>query len=108
MEVRSKKSSSDKFIDKFFIVFSTLIDVGAGCVMLGAGHVTGVDLDASALDTAQQNLEEFEIDNVDLVNLDVRKVGDVMRDKVEVVLMNPPFGTKHNKGWQEVVFSSEI
>ena len=66
--------------------------------MLGAGHVTGVDLDPSALDTAQTNLDEFDIDNVDLVNLDVRKVGNVLREKVEVVLMNPPFGTKHNKG----------
>jgi len=83
----------------------TILDLGCGCgvltigcVMLGAGLVTGVDLDPSALDTAQTNLDEFDIDNVDLVNLDVRKVGNVLRDKVEVVLMNPPFGTKHNKG----------
>merc|ERR1740128_823292 len=55
----------------------TILDLGCGCgvltigcVMLGDGHVTGVDLDPSALDTAQTNLDEFDIDNVDLVNLE--------------------------------------
>jgi len=70
-----------------------------GCVMLGAGSVTGVDLDPDALVTARQNLEDFDIDNVDLVNLDVRQADRLLRpDSFEVVIMNPPFGTKHNKG----------
>jgi len=69
-----------------------------GCVMLGAGSVTGVDVDAAALATAQQNLEEFDIDNVDLVHAEARHVDRLVRDKFEVVVMNPPFGTKHNKG----------
>jgi predicted RNA methylase len=69
-----------------------------GCVMLGAGAVIGVDIDPDALDICQQNLEAFDIDNVDLVNTSVREVDSVIRDKVEVVVMNPPFGTKHNKG----------
>lgn len=70
-----------------------------GCVMLGAGSVTGVDLDPEALVTARQNLEDFDIDNVDLVNLDVRQVDRLLRpDSFDVVIMNPPFGTKHNKG----------
>jgi len=70
-----------------------------GCVMLGAGSVTGVDLDPEALVTARQNLEDFDIDNMDLVNLDVRQVDRLLRpDSFDVVIMNPPFGTKHNKG----------
>jgi len=70
-----------------------------GCVMLGAGSVTGVDLDPDALVTARQNLEDFDIDNVDLVNLDVRQADRLLRpDSFDVVIMNPPFGTKHNKG----------
>jgi len=69
-----------------------------GCVMLGAGAVIGVDIDPDALDVCQQNLEAFDMDNVDLVNTSVRQIDSVMRDKVEVVVMNPPFGTKHNKG----------
>eukprot|EP00088_Acartia_fossae_P069462 TRINITY_DN9079_c0_g1_i1.p1 TRINITY_DN9079_c0_g1~~TRINITY_DN9079_c0_g1_i1.p1 ORF type:complete len:213 (-),score=38.69 TRINITY_DN9079_c0_g1_i1:238-876(-) len=84
----------------------SILDLGCGCgvlsigsVMLGAGHVTGVDIDVSALDTAQQNIEDFDIDNVDLVNLDVREVDNVLRRGLfDVAIMNPPFGTKHNKG----------
>jgi len=69
-----------------------------GCVMLGAGSVLGVDIDSAALDICQQNLEEFDIDNVDLVKTSVVDVDSIVKDKVDVVVMNPPFGTKHNKG----------
>lgn len=72
--------------------------------MLGAGSVTAVDLDPAALDTAQQNLEDFDIDNVDLVNVDVKDVDQVLRGQFEVVIMNPPFGTKHNKGTDRNIF----
>ena len=67
--------------------------------MLGAGSVLGVDIDSAALDICQQNLEEFDIDNVDLVKTNVVDVDSIIKDKVDVVVMNPPFGTKHNKGW---------
>ena len=66
--------------------------------MLGAGAVTGVDIDPDALDTFQQNIVDFDMENVDLVNIDVKEVDKVLRQKFEVVIMNPPFGTKHNKG----------
>ena len=70
----------------------------SGCVMLGAGAVTGVDIDPDALDTFQQNIVDFDMENVDLVNIDVNEVDKVLKQKFEVVIMNPPFGTKHNKG----------
>ena len=66
--------------------------------MLGAGSVTGVDIDLDALETFQQNIVDFELENVDLVNIDVREVDAVIKQKFDVVIMNPPFGTKHNKG----------
>jgi len=83
----------------------SILDLGCGsgvltigCVMLGAGTVLGLDLDPDALDTCQQNLEAFDIDNVDLVNGNVTDADQILRQKFEVVVMNPPFGTKHNKG----------
>ena len=83
----------------------SILDLGCGCgvlsigcVMLGAGAVTGVDIDPDALDTFQQNIVDFDMENVDLVNIDVKEVDKVLRQKFEVVIMNPPFGTKHNKG----------
>lgn len=81
-------------------------DLGCGCgvlaigaCMLGAGSVTGFDIDPEALETCQENLLAFEIDNVDLVLADL-KISDflVHGKKYDTVLMNPPFGTKHNKG----------
>lgn len=81
-------------------------DLGCGCgvlsigaVMMGASYVLGVDIDEDALNTCQRNVEEFEIDNIDLIQYDVTNVGaEVSRVKVDTVVMNPPFGTKHNQG----------
>jgi len=79
-------------------------DLGVGCgvlsvgaCLLGAGHVTGFDVDPDALDVASRNVASFELDNVDLVLADVVR-GCVPRGGFDTVLMNPPFGTKHNKG----------
>ena len=78
-------------------------DLGVGCgvlsigaVMLGAGHVTGFDVDPDALEIAKQNFESFDIENYDLVLSDVLKLD--CNPVFDTVLMNPPFGTKHNKG----------
>jgi len=67
----------------------TVADLGCGCgvlslgaVMLGADFVTGFDVDPDALATFQQNLEEFEMEQVDLVMLDVARLGGEWRGKV--------------------------
>jgi len=72
--------------------------LSVGCVMLGAASVTGLDIDPDALAICQQNLADFEIDNVELVQAGMAQAGDIFRGKFDVVVMNPPFGTKHNKG----------
>jgi len=69
-----------------------------GCVMLGAGLVTGFDVDSDALDLFAENVSGFDIDNVDLINMDVKNIGSGWENKFDTVVMNPPFGTKHNKG----------
>jgi len=80
-------------------------DLGCGCgvlsvgaVMLGAGSVTGFDIDMDALELFQENIAEFDIDNVDIVQCDVKHISDVSGTTFDTVFMNPPFGTKHNKG----------
>merc|ERR1719348_1249964 len=69
-----------------------------GCAMLGAGYVLGFDVDTDALHLVRENLEDLEIDNVDVVNIDVKNIGDGWNRKFDTVVMNPPFGTKRNKG----------
>jgi len=83
----------------------TVADLGCGCgvlslgaVMMGAHFVHGFDIDQDALAVFQTNLEDFEMDNVDLVNIDVTDLGPDWKQRVDTVVMNPPFGTKHNKG----------
>lgn len=80
-----------------------VLDLGCGCsvlgigaAMLGASYVLGVDLDADALEVARQNAEEFEVTNIDFIQSDVRNLPIGLR--FDTIVMNPPFGTKHNKG----------
>ena len=68
--IHTIQSSYDGIEDKL------VADLGVGCgvlsigaCMLGAGHVTGFDLDPDALDIAKQNFESFDIDNYDLGRL---------------------------------------
>lgn len=65
--------------------------------------IVAVDVDEEALAVCQQNLSEFEISNVDLIQMNVVKqmqLGDGHRWKgrFDTVIMNPPFGTKGNEG----------
>ena len=81
--------------------------LGIGCAFLGASFVLGVDIDQDALTQCSSNCvrlsEEEEINcltNVDLICADIRENLLWSKfDKVfQVVVMNPPFGTKNNKG----------
>ena len=92
-----------------------------GARLLGAKVVIGFDIDPDAIETAKRNLEEFglnsEEDNdgyCDLVLNDVTQTFTPLFDQnsktgkdgnatlysgaFDTVIMNPPFGTKHNRG----------
>lgn len=72
-----------------------------GSVMLGAQLVTGIDIDEDALDILRENRNDFEMDgNIDMILADITDVNSLekMHKKFDTVIMNPPFGTKHNKG----------
>ncbi|XP_072037929.1 rRNA N(6)-adenosine-methyltransferase METTL5-like [Amphiura filiformis] len=81
-------------------------DLGCGCgvlsigaAMIGASLCVGVDIDEDALLICSQNAEEFELNNIDLVQCDLGSVEEGMWNKqFDTIIMNPPFGTKRNKG----------
>ncbi|XP_075685542.1 rRNA N(6)-adenosine-methyltransferase METTL5 [Rhinoderma darwinii] len=83
-----------------------IADLGCGCgvlsigaAMLGAGLCIGFDIDEGALEIFRTNAGEFELSNVDLVQCDVCSLPcTCLQKSVDTVIMNPPFGTKHNKG----------
>ena len=65
--------------------------------MLTSRECLGIDIDDDALEICSTNCQEFEIDNVDRLRADLTY--NIFRDKmVDTVIMNPPFGTKHNQG----------
>tara|TARA_B100000315_G_scaffold205956_1_gene199955 strand:+ start:9321 stop:9965 length:645 start_codon:yes stop_codon:yes gene_type:complete len=73
--------------------------LGIGALLLGATSVSLVDLDKKALGTAKSNVlkvksEGYSLGNAEFIEQDIGKV-DM---KVDIVLENPPFGTKirHN------------
>lgn len=68
-----------------------------GSSLLGAGECIGVDVDEDALEICRTNCKDFELNNVDLLQCDLTT--SCLRPKfVDTVIMNPPFGTKHNQG----------
>lgn len=80
-------------------------DLGCGCgvlsigaAMLGAGLCVGFDIDEDALEIFNKNVEEFELTNVDMIQCDVYSLSSRMSKLFDTVIMNPPFGTKNNKG----------
>ncbi|KAG7464013.1 hypothetical protein MATL_G00182620 [Megalops atlanticus] len=83
-----------------------IADLGCGCgvlsigaAMLDAGLCVGFDIDEDALATFKMNAEEFELKNIDMVQCDVCQLELAAYDKkFDTVIMNPPFGTKHNTG----------
>lgn len=68
----------------------------------------GFDIDDDALDIFRRNAEEFEITNLDLVQCDLCCLEtEAYAKKFDTVIMNPPFGTKHNQG-ENIVLSCGI
>jgi predicted RNA methylase len=96
-----------------------IIDLGIGCGMLTVASGlfetssnTGVDIDPDALEQTRMNCQEFELD-VDLIRGNVddlvwtvpseRHPGKLdwehrIKLKADTIIMNPPFGTKTQKG----------
>lgn len=71
--------------------------IGAG--MLGAGLCVGFDIDPDALSIFSSNVDNLDIRNVDAVQCDVLKdLPGRWKKQFDTVIMNPPFGTKHNQG----------
>uniref|UniRef100_A0A8C5R8Z8 Methyltransferase-like protein 5 n=1 Tax=Leptobrachium leishanense TaxID=445787 RepID=A0A8C5R8Z8_9ANUR len=91
-------------------------DLGCGCgvlsigaAMLGAGMCLGFDVDRDALEIFKTNTEEFELINIDMVQCDVCSIpSESLIKSVDTVIMNPPFGTKHNKGMDMVFLKTAL
>ena len=65
--------------------------LGVGCLLLNAKFVYFLDKDLKSLEVCASNVKSFK--NCELINSDVSK----FNHKVDVVVMNPPFGVQNRK-----------
>ncbi|XP_066594225.1 rRNA N6-adenosine-methyltransferase Mettl5 [Prorops nasuta] len=80
-------------------------DLGSGCgilslgaKMLNANYVVGFEIDSNALDIQYKNCDDLDL-FVDAVQCDILQYLPGKFEKFfDTVIMNPPFGTKHNAG----------
>uniref|UniRef100_A0A8C0EIN6 Methyltransferase-like protein 5 n=1 Tax=Bubo bubo TaxID=30461 RepID=A0A8C0EIN6_BUBBB len=93
----------------------TVADLGCGCgtlsigsAMLGAGLCVRFDIGADALEIFNSNIEDFELTNINMVQCDVCSLSDSMSETFDTVIMNPPFGTKHNKGMDMIFLKTAL
>lgn len=78
-----------------------------GAAQMGANCVIGWDLDKTALQTCQSNIDENDL-NINCIliqaNLITPKTSyERLYGKLDVCVTNPPFGTKNNAG-QKIIF----
>lgn len=66
--------------------------LGIGCLLLGAKKVIFLDIDENSLGVLKNNLKKLDIkkSQYEIVNQDIKDYGK----KAEVIIQNPPFGTK--------------
>ncbi|XP_064419777.1 rRNA N6-adenosine-methyltransferase METTL5 isoform X2 [Latimeria chalumnae] len=91
-------------------------DLGCGCGVLSigasmfdAGLCVGFDVDEDALDVFSRNVEEFGLTNIDMILWDVcRLPSERLAKTFDTIIMNPPFGTKHNKGTDMIFLKTAL
>lgn len=81
-----------------FVIVLGAINSHSLCVLCIYRLCVGFDIDEDALEIFNRNVEEFELTNVDMVQCDVCSLSNRMSKSFDTVIMNPPFGTKNNKG----------
>lgn len=98
-DARCRVRASDRILTLFLSTPSPLSHHHLSSLSLLRSLCVGFDIDDDALGIFRRNLEEFEISNVDLVQADLCSLEpDAYAKKFDTVIMNPPFGTKHNQG----------
>jgi putative methylase len=64
--------------------------LGIGCIIMGAKKVFFIEKDSKAIQTLQANLDKFDLSNYKIIEDDI----NFFEEKVDLVVQNPPFGTK--------------
>lgn len=81
--------------------------LGIGCLLLGARKVFFVDNDERALQICRKNIEIVESEGFEFGNIEFIESGiDNFKERVDTVVMNPPFGTKKKHADREFLMKA--
>ncbi|CAI2163010.1 12694_t:CDS:2 [Funneliformis geosporum] len=88
-------------------------DFGCGCgilrtVLRQIFSTQALDIDNDALQIAKENCSEFEVDAEFVLTDIISSSMNHLRSKVDTIIMNPPFGTKNNKGIDMIFLKNAI
>ncbi|CAG8653837.1 6944_t:CDS:2 [Funneliformis caledonium] len=90
-------------------------DFGCGCGILSiatnlldSSYNLALDIDNDALQIAKENCSEFEVDAEFILTDIISSSMNHFRSKVDTIIMNPPFGTKNNKGIDMIFLKNAI
>lgn len=75
--------------------------LGIAAAVIGCEYVTMYDIDEDAIDIPKQNVDEMDMrDKVQFVLVDVNELKEwkCLRKKYDIVITNPPFGIRSEKG----------
>lgn len=67
--------------------------LGIGALLLGAKFVYFIDIDNEAINLLYENLRKYNFKNYKVITDDVKAFSNYV-EMVDIVVMNPPFGTK--------------
>ncbi len=70
--------------------------LGIGAYLVGARHITFVDVDDNALRTLKKNIDEYPelpLEHYDIICTGINTL-PTPEEPVDIVIMNPPFGTR--------------
>ena len=82
-----------------------------GCALLGATKVIGIDIDKCSIDVMMENVKEMELEGTvatKQADITCLNASDLAVEHIDVVVMNPPFGTKLNNGIDRVFIEQAL
>lgn len=89
--------------ESYDIEGKSVTDLGAGtgllsigCSIFGADIVNSYEIDDNAINIFKENIQELEIDDIEIIKHDITS-DDFIAEQTDIVIMNPPFGTKQNE-----------
>ncbi len=100
-QYQTPEKTAQDFLKKIELKEKIVLDLGCGngvlgitALKLGAKKCFFVDIDEEAIETAKKNFSKLKNKNAEFIKKDVSLIKKSLFSNLDIVVMNPPFGTK--------------